>query len=573
MEDSKMSAVREAGPASFHEMDHWHAIDWQVVEQHVRGLQVRIAKAVKDGNWRKVKTLQRFLTRSFSGRAMAVRRVTENRGRNTPGVDGEKWSTPIGKYGAIGRLQRRGYQPQPLRRVYIPKANGKKRPLGIPTMLDRAMQALHLLGLSPVAETTGDANSYGFRPMRSTADAAEQCFKILNGHPNCARWVLEADIEGCFDNIDHDWLLDHVPMDKVVLRKWLKAGVVDLGEFRPTEAGTPQGGIISPTLANLALDGLEEKLTDIFGRKGTRKGNRNKVNLVRYADDFIVTGASKEMLENEVLPLVRDFLAERGLRLSAEKTRITHVDQGFDFLGWNVRKYSGKMLIKPSAKNVKAYLAKIREIVRSHRATTQLSLVWELNPVIRGWSNYHKSQVASETFSKVDALMWRMLWRWAKRRHSNKSRRWILRRYFRPIGGRSWHFAVELVKEDGVRKVVPLVCASDAKIRRHVKIKSDANPFDPEWDAYFTQLQQERLLSAHGHRQMFSRLFQRQEGRCPRCRCPITFDTGWHVHHVQPRHLGGSNALDNLVLLHEVCHIGLHQTQLGSEKLTEASCR
>lgn len=553
-----MSAEPQTGPASSLDNGSWQAIDWRAAERVVRGLQVRIAKAVKDGNWRKAKALQRFLTRSFYGRALAVRRVTENQGRRTPGVDGELWRTPIGKYGAIDRLQRRGYQPKPLRRVYIPKANGKQRPLGIPTMLDRAMQALHLLALIPVAETTGDPNSYGFRPMRSTADAIEQCFKTLSGHANCARWVLEADIEGCFDNISHDWLLAHVPMDKSVLRKWLKAGVVDMGKFRPTEAGTPQGGIISPTLANFALDGLERKLRDTFGQKGTRKGNRNKVNLARYADDFVITGASKELLETEALPLVRDFLAERGLRLSAEKTHITHVDRGFDFLGWNVRRYSGKILIKPSRKNVKAFLGKVREIVKQHKAVAQLYLLWQLNPVIRGWANYHRSQVASEIFHKADHDIWRLLFRWAKRRHADKGARWVLERYFRPIGRLQWHFAAERSSEDGRKITTPLVRASDFKIRRHVKIIAEANPFDPAWDDYFEKRRQEQMLAAHGHKHDFQALFTRQRGLCARCGCPITAEAGWHVHHRQRRIDGGSDELDNKALLHKVCHVQHH---------------
>lgn len=559
MEDSKMSVTQEADPASSHGMDHWNAIDWQTVERHVRGLQVRIAKAVREGDWRRVKALQRFLARSFSGRAMAVRRVTENAGRRTPGIDGERWSTPIGKYGAIERLkQRRGYQPMPLRRVHIPKANGKKRPLGIPTMTDRAMQALYLLGLAPVAETTGDANSYGFRPWRSTADAIGQCFKVLNGNPHCAQWVLEGDIEGCFDNIDHAWLTDHVPMDTVMLRKWLKAGVVEFGTLRPTVAGTPQGGIISPVLANFALDGLEEALAARFGRKGSHNSKGNKVNLVRYADDFIVTGASRELLETEALPLVRDFLASRGLRLSVEKTHITHVDQGFDFLGWNVRKYDGKMLIKPSRKNVKAFLAKVREVVRSLRAAGQPQVVVALNPVIRGWANYHRGQVSKATYNRVDDEIWHLLYRWAKRRHPNKGARWVLERYFRPEGNRRRVFACEVKGKGGTRLLGKLVRASDVRIVRHVKVRSDANPFDPRWDAYFAKLRTERLLLAHGHKRTFTALLKRQEGRCAACGHPITPETGWHVHHVRPRKQGGTDDLDNLALLHRVCHVQHH---------------
>lgn len=278
-----MSTVKKE-PASSHFPENWHAINWHLVQRKVRGLQVRIAQATKEGQWRQVQKLQRLLTHSFAARALAVRRVTENRGKNTPGVDGELWSTPTSKWKAIERLKRTGYRPKPLRRVYIPKANGKRRPLGIPTMLDRAMQALYLLALEPVSETTADRNSYGFRPQRSTADAIEQCFINLS-RKNSAEWVLEGDIRGCFDNISHDWLLAHVPMDKQVLQKWLKAGYMESNRLNPTEAGTPQGGIISPVLANLALDGLEKVLEEHFGEKNTKKSYKTKVNYVRYADD------------------------------------------------------------------------------------------------------------------------------------------------------------------------------------------------------------------------------------------------------------------------------------------------
>ena len=284
-----MSTAQTAVPASSHLTASWHSIDWETSHRQVRGLQVRIAKAAKNQQWRRVKALQRMLVRSFAAKVLAVKRVTENRGRRTPGVDGETWSTPESKWRAVSRLKRTGYQPRPLRRVYIPKTNGQRRPLGIPTMLDRAMQALYLLALEPVSETTADRNSYGFRPHRSTADAIEQLFVNLS-RKHSAQWVMEGDIKGCFDNISHDWLIAHVPMDKVILGKWLKAGYVESGQFSLTEAGTPQGGIISPVLANLALDGLEKVLESHFGKKNTKASYKTKVNYVRYADDFVITG-------------------------------------------------------------------------------------------------------------------------------------------------------------------------------------------------------------------------------------------------------------------------------------------
>ena len=483
-----MNAEQSACASSGNE-SQWNQIDWNQCDRQVRRLQARIVKATREGRWGKVKSLQRLLTHSFNGKALAIKRVTENQGKETPGVDGAVWKSPEAKYKSIGSLRRRGYQPQPLRRVYIPKANGKLRPLGIPTMKDRAMQALHLLALAPVAETQADPNSYGFRPARSTADAIEQSFKLLSRN-SAPTWVMEGDIQGCFDNISHDWMLQHIPSDTEVLRKWLTAGYVEERTLFPTEAGTPQGGIISPTLANMTLDGLERLLKQTFPRKDfgrKRKKYNPKVNLVRYADDFIITGDSRELLENEVRPLVEQFLNERGLRLSPDKTRITHINEGFDFLGQNLRKYGGKLLVRPSQKNTHVFLEKVRTTLRRNKTTSQEDLIWQLNPVILGWVNYHRHIVATRTFRKVDLVIWHCLWRWARRRHNSKSTDWILRKYWHPVGGRSWRFAADNGKRTSEGKIewLKLVCANKTIIRRHLKIKAEANPFDPCWRSYF----------------------------------------------------------------------------------------
>ena len=405
-----MTANTFAGAASHNEVN-WRTIDWSAVHRNVRRLQARIVKATQEGKWGKVKALQHLLTHSFSGKALAVRRVTENQGKNTAGVDKETWDTPDKKAQAIQTLKQRGYHPQPLRRVYIPKSNGRLRPLGIPAMSCRAMQALYLLALNPVAETTGDRNSYGFRPERSTADAIEQCFNVLS-HGYSAQWVLEGDIKACFDGISHQWLEAHIPMDKTILHKWLKAGYIDKHLFHQTEEGTPQGGPISPVLANLTLDGLEDKLRTLH--PGYHQHRKAKINLVRFADDFIITGSSKEVLENEMKPLVEAFMRERGLELSAEKTLITSIADGFDFLGQNVRKYNGKLIIKPAKKNVKAFLEKVRKIVKDHQGATAGTLTLLLNPLIRGWARYHQHVVSKEIFQDVDSAIFEMLWQWGR---------------------------------------------------------------------------------------------------------------------------------------------------------------
>lgn len=445
---------------------------------------MRIAKAVQDGRWGKVQALQRLLTRSHSGKMLAVKRVTENRGKRTPGVDGKVWKPSAARWNGMLSMRHRGYCAMPLRRIYIPKRNGKKRPLGIPCMRDRAMQALWKLALEPVAETLADPNSYGFRPERSTADAIEQCFKVF-ARPNPTEWILEGDIRGCFDNISHSWLLKHIPMDKAILRQWLEAGYVDEGSLFETRAGTPQGGIISPIIANMTLDGLEAAVYASAG--GSEYARRKaKLNVIRYADDFVVTGASKDVLESMVLPVVRRFMAERGLELSEEKTRITHLTDGFDFLGQNVRPYGGKLLIKPARKSIKSLLGKVREIIKGNTSSTQELLIRQLNPVIRGWAMYHRHIVAKAVFTLVDHHIWQLLWNWAKRRHPNKGTRWVKERYFPTNGSRKWSFATK-GSAKGKTFGVELFRASTVAIIRHIKVRATANPFDPEGAEYFAR--------------------------------------------------------------------------------------
>lgn len=524
---------------------NWNSLDWSAVHQTVRRLQTRIAKATREGDWRGVQRLQKLLTRSSSGKCLAVRRVTENQGRKTPGVDGETWSTPDCKWQAVKSLQAKNYRPLPLRRVHIPKSNGDKRPLGIPTMKDRAMQALHLLALDPIAESTGDANSYGFRSHRSTADAIVKC-KTLLARECSPKWVLEGYIKGCFDNISHDWMLAHVPIDGRVLSKWLKAGYVEYNRLFPTEAGTPQGGIISPTLANMTLDGLEKLLRTKF------KSRKHKVHLVRYADDFIVTASSKELLEGEVKSTIEQFLAQRGLALSPTKTKITHISEGFDFLGWNVRWVKDGLRTTPSRKNRLAFYDKLRQTIREHRTAKQEVLIGKLNPLIRGWAQYHRAVAVRDTFHKMDHLLFKALWRWSRRRHPNKARRWIKQRYFRKEGGRDWVFAVGKLR---------LVHFTAFPYREHYKIKSEANPYDPEWESYFAERLGRQMMQTLMGRKRLLWVWKRQDGKCPMCKQLITKQTRWNLHHRVRLCDGGTNQLTNLLLLHPACHRQHHARQ------------
>jgi RNA-directed DNA polymerase len=452
----------------------WDSINWTSIDNLVNRLQMRIAKATKAGKHGKVKALQWILTHSFSAKLLAIKRVTSNSGSKTPGIDNIIWKTSPQKIKAIKTLCRRGYNPKPLRRIYIPKKNKKQRPLGIPTIRDRAMQALYLLALEPVAEIQADANSYGFRPKRSCADAISQCFLSLC-RKNNAEWVLEGDIKSCFDLISHNWLKANTIMDKTILEKWLTSGYIEKGSFYKTKEGAPQGGIISPRLATITLNGLEKTV-----KTGFRKSDR--VNVIVYADDFIITANSKELLEYKIKPKVEAFLKERGLELSQEKTKITHIEDGFDFLGFNIRKYNNILLIKPSKKSIKSFLGNFRETIKSNPTATTQGLIHLLNPKIRGWTNYFRHVVAKETFSYIDHEIFLALRNWMRRRHLHKSWKWRKNKYFRNDGLRNWIFSTKVKDKN---KHLDLFRASSVKIVRHVKIKGNANPFDSEYIEYF----------------------------------------------------------------------------------------
>ena len=456
----------------------WKSINWRSAKETVRRLQERIAKATQLGKFNKIKVLQRLLTKSFSAMVLAIKRVTGNKGKNTPGVDKVIWKTPKQKITAVEDLMKRGpYKASPLRRIHIPKKNGKLRPLGIPTMKDRTVQAIHLLALDPIAETLADKNSYGFRPKRSLHDAIEACFINLS-QKKSAQWVLEGDIKACFDKISHEWLLKNVIMDKTVLEAWLKAGYMENNNLHRTVEGFPQGGLASPCLANLALDGLEKAILAIGKQK-------DKIHFVRYADDWVVTASSKETLEERVLPTVTAFLKERGLELSTEKTKITHINEGFDFLGFNIRKYGTKLLIKPGEKGIKAFLENVEEIVDKARGKTAGELILKLNPVILGWANHNKHVVSKQIFSKVDHLIFQKIWVWTKRRHPNKSKTWIRNKYFTKVGNRNWTFFSRHSKKNIKDEDIKLKKAFDTPIVRHVKIKAEANPYDTKFSEYF----------------------------------------------------------------------------------------
>ncbi len=543
---------------------NWQTINWEACVMEVRKLQLRIARWEKLGNRRKVKALQWLLTHSFSAKCLAVKRVSQNRGHRSAGIDGIVMTSPKDKWDMLQSLKRRGYKSLPLKRVYILKSDGKKRrPLGLPCMKDRVMQALYTMALLPISEMIADWNSYGFLPERGTADAIEQLFIGL-ATKRASSWVLEGDIKSCFDLISHEWILDNIPMDKKILSQWLKSGFVESGKLFPTNHGTPQGGLASPTLANMVLDGIE----DLIGRKfgsfkldgDYSKQRKNPILFVRYADDFVVIGRTKEVLEHEVKPMIQSFLKERGLELSETKTKITHIHDGFDFLGQNIRKYrmrngAEKLLIKPSKANIKTFLTSIRKTIRSARSMSQTELIRLLNPKIRGWAYYHRSVVSSEIFSAVDKEIWKALWKWSVRRHPNKGKRWIKSKYFHRIELRDWIFRAT-IKEHGITVTDTLFFANNIAIIRHTKIKQQATPFDPAYERYFQERTSQKWRNNKSGKLKVMALWKRQRGICPVCLEEVTRLSNWVVYWHKNKLEGGSDRLDNLSLLHPKCACG-----------------
>jgi RNA-directed DNA polymerase len=359
-------------------------------------------------------------------------------------------------------------------------------------------------------------------------------------------------------------------MDRAILQKWLKSGYMEKHVLHETTDGTPQGGIISPAIANCALDGLERLLKEEFPTKKPLSSLGGKfpcVNLIRYADDFVITGRSKELLEGEIKPLVEQFLQKRGLELSASKTVITHVEKGFDFLGQNVRKYpNGKLLIKPSKKNVKTFLGGIRRTIKAALGMSAADLIDWLNPKIRGWANYHRHVVSKRIFARIDHAIFTSLWQWARRRHQNKTPRWLEQKYFEQHGGKNWAFFGESRDDEGTPHRVRLLLASNTPIQRHVKVQGEANPYDPTYETYFEQREGDHMAGTFRGTRTLRFLWKLQRGSCPVCNTKITRITGWRIHYCVPRVLGGSTSVENRVLLHPECHDRVHRQHLSVSK-------
>lgn len=547
----------------------WNAVDWKAVNQEVKRLRQRIYRAAREGNLKTVRSLQKLMLRSNSNRLQAVRRVTQiNDGRKTPGVDKLTVKTPAARGLLVDSLKENGvWKAKPARRIYIPKSNGKMRPLGIPVIRDRAMQAIVKNALEPFWEAKFEGTSYGFRPGRGCHDAIEAIW-------NCARadarskfkFVLDADIKGAFDNIDHEYLMTTIgdfPARRKILQ-WLKAGYVeDWVKYNPTDAGTPQGGVVSPLLANIALHGMEETLGIRWRFRADRETFERigKRSVIRYADDFVVFCETEEDAIDAKQTLI-EWLAKRGLQLSEEKTRIVNLNDGFDFLGFNIRRYkvrdrksNYKMLIKPNNKSVHNLKVKLREEWKRLIGQNAKRTILKLNPIIRGWGEYFRHGVSAKVFGKLDNWMFKRQVRWTQRTHPAKSAKWRSRKYFgqfKKTSANKWRFGSE-------------GCAmnrfSDLKIERHIPVKGTYSPDDRQLRAYWDMRKSKFIKSLPKFKRM---LAAKQKGVCPHCFDSLANGEELHEHRVIPGKDGGTYEFKNLRLVHLFCHQQIHSNKSGS---------
>lgn len=543
MKESK--AVQETETAS------WERLPWRKLEQHVYRIQKRIYRASESGNLKKVHNLQKLLTRSHAARLLATRRVTQdNDGKKTAGVDGVKKVEPhlrLELAEAIHPRQWKDQQVPPVRRVWIPKpGKPEKRPLGIPTMRERAKQALIKMGLEPQWEALFETRSHGFRPGRGCWDAIED---ITNWICKKSKYVLDADIKGCFDNIDQHQLLEKLKTtseNRKLIKQWLKAGALDKETFAPTEAGTPQGGVISPLFANIALHGMQEEVESKV--KGAA--------LIRYADDFVVLHEERAKVE-QAQEVVEHWLEGIGLHLSPTKTQIVHTLQtGFDFLGFNVRQYAAgkhrtakgpygellgfKTLIKPSKESQKQHVRKMKETIRRLRGHPQNHVIAELNPIIKGWANYYRTKVSKTTFCTMDHVLWYQLYHWVRWNNPRKGMRHNTQKYWHTRNGRKWVFATE---------EATLVQHANVAIKRHWKVRRNASPYDGNWKYWARRLQDHPMLVSEK-----AYLLKQQKGKCRRCGLYFKDGDVVEVDHLFPLSLGGTNDRANKQALHRHCH-------------------
>jgi RNA-directed DNA polymerase len=560
---------REPDPAS----EAWSKLPWRKLEKHCFHIQKRIYRASQRGNTRAVQKLQKLLMKSEAARLLAVRRVTQdNQGKKTAGIDGVKSVKPQGRLvmaKGIHPKHWKGHIPQPVRRVWIPKpGKAEQRPLGIPPMIERCKQALAKMALEPEWEAKFEPNSYGFRPGRSCHDAREAIFNVIRSKP---KYVFDADIKGAFDNIDQEALLHKLqasPALSRAIKGWLKAGVMEGQVFSPTDVGTPQGGVISPLLMNVALHGMEQAVTEGYSKSHTVE----KPLLVRYADDFVIFHSNLEELQ-KVTERITQWLAQMGLKLSPTKTRITHTltshqgQVGFDFLGFTIRQFpAGKThtgkgtkgkalgfqtLIMPSKEAIKRHTLTIKARLHTFRSASQEALIKELNPIIWGWAAYYKTSVAKAIFGRCDHVLWQQLARWASVRHPDKGTRWMAKKYWQQTEERKWIFATPT----GVK----LRSHSKTAIQRHIKVKGMASPYDGNM-LYWSQ----RLKTHPMMHETKARLLQKQQGKCRWCELHFKDGDIMEVDHIDRDH--DHDHLSNKMLIHRHCHDERHAKHIEAEK-------
>jgi RNA-directed DNA polymerase len=555
-------------------MTEWGTISWPRLDRRVFKLQKRIFKASSRGDVVAVRRLQKTLLSSWSAKCIAVRRVTQdNQGKKTAGVDGIKGLNAPQRIQLV-KILKLSDKAKPTRRVWIPKpGKSEKRPLGIPTIRDRATQALVKLALEPEWEAKFEPNSYGFRPGRSAHDAIGQIYCDINQK---AKYVLDADIAQCFDTINHTKLLEKVntfPTLRRQLRAWLKSGVIDKHQWFPTEAGTPQGGVISPLLANIALHGLETLMQQVFPRRTpvirdkedpTQKKRQTiaSPNIVRYADDFVVFHDDLGVIQ-KAQQVISQWLAELGLELKPSKTRVTHTlweregeKPGFNFLGFTIRQFpvgkyttgknthgqplGYKTVIHPSNELVKRHQETLKQTIHVHRGVNQETMIGNLNPLITGWARYVSTVASRSTCEHLDDYLFKRLWSWARSKHQGKTGKWVKRKYWQTYRESNWRF---------LKGSYRLKHHSDTPIIRHKKVRGDASPFDGN-TLYWSQ----RRSNHPELHPTVAKLLQRQKGKCAWCGNNFWEEDTWEIDHKQPKSQGGRQNLSNLQVLHRHSH-------------------